>query len=511
MVDKVDFIEAMLWVYQPGWPSELKGRYACIFPGFYLLPSARQDVAFSRLLQMDDYLKARKSGTSGKNPTLAYMQSSSSATFPLNQPRTLNGWAMFDWANSAFALVITVAVFPEYFLSQADDTLHILGMTISDTALFAYLVSSSYLLIAVVSPWLSGIADAGGKRLWFLRLFTTMGAISCLMLFFFQGMGTLWLGSLCFVLAMIGFAGGLVFYNSFLPLIATPDRYDAISARGFALGFAGSVILLLLNLTMILQPGWFGLPEEGTLSVRVVFLTVGLWWIGFAQIPFRRLPPDVKRPGKLSTMAKGGWKEIKKVWGQVKSYTQLKRFLFSFFCYSAGTQTILFLASTFAADELKFESQELILLILLLQILAIGGAYLFAFLSGKIGNRNSIMAMLFIWLAICLVGYSVTEKIHFYGVAAAVGLVMGGIQSLSRSTYAKLIPSQHDVTSYYSFYDVVEKVAIVIGTASFGLLDNLTGSMRTSLLLLALFFLAGIIIMYFFRLPQNPQELDLAE
>lgn len=429
------------------------------------------------------------------------MGNSSAQSAAINQPRVLRSWAMFDWANSAFALVITVAVFPEYFNKQVDAELLFLGIPLSNTALFAYLVSCSYLLIALASPLLSGIADAGGKRLWFLRFFTILGSVSCGMLFFFKGMDTLWLGSISFVLALIGFAGGLVFYNSFLPLIASEDRYDRLSANGYALGFLGSVILLIFNLLMILYPHWFGLPDEGTLAVRVVFLTVALWWMGFAQIPFRNLPKDSKQSGSIRKMAMGGWKEIRRVASEVVDYTQLKRFLWSFFFYSAGTQTILFLASTFATDELAFESQELILLIIILQVLAIAGAYIFAFLSGKVGNRNAIITMLFIWLAICLVGYFVVGKAQFYGIAAAVGLVMGGIQALSRSTYAKLIPAQEDVTSYYSFYDVVEKIAIVVGTASFGLLDNLTGSMRTSLLLLAGFFIVGIIILYTFKLP----------
>ncbi|MEL6142354.1 MAG: MFS transporter, partial [Bacteroidota bacterium] len=343
-------------------------------------------------------------------------------TIPQNQPKVLNGWSMFDWANSSFALVITVAVFPEYFNGVTDDTLSILGVEVSNTSLFSYLISLSYLLIALVSPWLSGIADAGGKRLWFLKLFTTLGAINCILLFFFRDMSTLWIGTSCFVLGMIGFAGGLVFYNSFLPLIATADRYDRISARGFALGFLGSVILLVVNLMMILYPSWFGLPTEGTLSVRVVFITVGIWWIGFAQIPFRVLPKDNQNGGRIGQMAWQGWLEIKKVWREIQDYTQLKRFLLSFFFYSAGTNTILYLASTFATDELNFESQELIQVVIILQILAIIGAYTFAYLSKLAGNRNSILVMLFIWLAICVVGYIVTGKAQFYGVAAAVGL-----------------------------------------------------------------------------------------
>ncbi|PHI20634.1 MFS transporter [Lewinellaceae bacterium SD302] len=414
------------------------------------------------------------------------------STFPVNQKKVLNGWAMFDWANSAFALVITVAIFPEYFNSMVDDELNVLGFKLKDTALFAYLVSLSYLLIALFSPYLSGIADAGGKRLAFLKTFTTVGAISCLCLFFFTGMETLWIGASCFVLSMVGFAGGLVFYNSFLPVIASEDRYDRISARGFALGFLGSVILLVFNLLMIQKPQWFGLPEGGTLAVQITFITVGLWWLGFAQIPFNRLPADKKQEVDLATLRKKGWQEIRKAASAVSERIHMKRFLSGFFFLSAGVQTILFLASTFAAVELGFETAELIQVILLLQILGIAGAYTFSFLSEKSGNKIALIVILCIWLIICVSGYFVQTKAPFYFIAGAVGFVMGGTQSLSRSTYAKLIPDVRESTSFYSFYDVLEKVAIVVGTLCFGILDNVTGSMRLSLLLLAFFFVISL-------------------
>ncbi|MEM7572470.1 MAG: MFS transporter [Bacteroidota bacterium] len=423
----------------------------------------------------------------------------------LNDPRTINGWAMFDWANSAFALVITTAIFPEYFYAVVDDQVNILGAQVSNTALFSYLISIAYLVIAIFSPFLSGIADAGGKRQWFLRFFTTLGGISCILLSFFTGMSTLWLGAICFVLALIGFAGGLVFYNSFLPIIATPDKYDVYSARGFAMGYIGSVILLIVNLAMVMKPELFGMAPESNFRFPLIFITVGLWWMGWAQIPFRRLPKDRKVKGSIADMGRAGYREISSVWQRIKKMTQLKRFLYSFFCYSAGVQTIIFLASIFAVDELGFSGQDLIMLILILQIVAIGGAYLFSWVSGRQGNRNALLMMLFIWLGICLTGYIVDSKPEFYALAGAVGLVMGGIQSLSRSTYAKLIPTKGDTTSFYSFYDVVEKVAIVLGTFAFGLINNITGSMRTSLLALALFFLAGIVLLFFFRLPK-PQE-----
>ncbi|MEM6877228.1 MAG: MFS transporter [Bacteroidota bacterium] len=418
---------------------------------------------------------------------------------PLNDPRTINAWAMFDWANSAFALVITVAIFPAYFESVVFETVRVLGVEMESSALFSWLITLAYLLIAAVSPFLSGIADAGGKRLWFLKIFTTIGAISCGFLFFFTSMETLWLGSLFFVLGLIGFAGGLVFYNSFLPIISTPDNFDKYSARGFALGFAGSVLLLIVNLIMVMKPEWFGLPDASWGS-RISFITVGVWWYLFARIPFRRLPQDRKVSGNLRQMGRAGYKEIKSVWQKVKGMTQLKRFLFSFFCYSTGVQTILFLASLFADKELGFGGQDLVILILILQIVAIGGAYLFSWLSGLYGNRISLLIILVIWLGICATGYVVASKTHFYLLGGAVGLVMGGTQSLSRSTYAKLIPDTSESTSYYSFYDVLEKVAIVVGTLAFGLVNQITGSMRYSILVLGIFFVMGIIILLRFRL-----------
>ena len=424
---------------------------------------------------------------------------------PRNDRRTLNGWALFDWANSAFALVITTAIFPGYFEAMVDDRFRVLGVDFTDSSWFAYLISFSYLVIALASPLLSGIADAGGRRKWFLRLFTTLGGLGCLSLFFFDGMGTMWLGSLGFVTGLVGFAGGLVFYNSFLPVIATEDRFDALSARGFAMGYVGSVLLLVVNLLMVQQPGWFGLPAEGTLRIRLAFVTVGLWWLVFAAVSLARLPEDVRRPGTgLLDMAARGWREFRSVAGRVRSHPQAPRFLAAFFCYSAGAQTVIFLASLFATKELGFETAELIVVVLILQVVAIGGAYLAAAISRRFGNRAGLFFELAIWAAVCVVAYFVEGKTMFYGVAAAVGLVMGGIQSLSRSTYAKLIPGREDTTSWFSFYDVLEKVAIVLGTFIFGFLDALTGSMRISVLTLALFFLGGMLLLARFRVERRP-------
>ncbi|MCB0619312.1 MAG: MFS transporter [Saprospiraceae bacterium] len=422
----------------------------------------------------------------------------------LNDKKTINAWAFFDWANSSYALVITVAIFPAYFVSVTDDMLQIGRMHLSNSSLYAYAISAAYLIIAIFSPWLSGIADYGGKKKFFMKFFTVLGSLACMSLFFFKGMSDantvgqntaqLLVGTASFILATIGFAGGLVFYNAYLPEIVTEDRYDRVSARGYAYGYIGSVILLLINLTVIMNPGWFGIAQD-SFAVRLAFIMVGLWWLGFALIPFRILPPDPRNKPKENLMSKG-FEELLKVWRAVRQEANIKSFLLSFFCYSAGVQTVLFLASTFAEKELAFGTAELISIILLLQIVAIGGAYLFATVSGRKGNKFSLATMLIIWMAICLLAFFVEEKWQFYVVAALVGLVMGGIQSLSRSTYSKLIPEKTtDTTSYFSFYDILEKTAVVLGTFSFGLVEQLTGGMRNSILALAAFFLISLLVL----------------
>ena len=409
-----------------------------------------------------------------------------------NDPRTLRGWAMFDWANSAYALVITVAVFPAYYASRSEAEVSFLGGNWQLGTLFSYAISGAYLVLATASPILSGIADASGKKLAFLRTFTLVGSLACMAMWRFEDVDQLGLGTTAFMVATIGFSGALVFYNAYLPQIATPDRYDALSARGFAYGYIGSIILLLASLALILKPQLIGLaPDARDTATRISFVAVGLWWLGFAQYAFARLPKDVSTPMPPSWL-RNGYREIARTWRAVRSQPSIVRFLSAFFFYSAGVQTVLFLASTFAETELGFETTELILVVLLLQVVAIGGAYLFAAVSRRLGNISALLIMLAIWTVLCGLAYFVGSKQFFYGIAAAVGLVMGGVQSLSRSTYAKVIPEgTEDTTSYFSFYDILEKLSIVVGTFSFGLINELTGGMRLSMLTLMFFFLIG--------------------
>ncbi len=416
---------------------------------------------------------------------------------PYNNPKIVRAWATFDWANSAYSLVIAVAVFPTYFSRITADQISVFGTSYSSSAVFSFSIAFAYFGLALLSPALSGIADYGGKKKYFMRFFTLLGGLACMSMFFFENSDQLWFGISCFMLATIGFAGSLVFYNAYLPLIASPDRYDKVSAKGFAYGYVGSVILLIINLIVILKPTWFGIAEGTTLPTRLAFVMVGVWWIGFAQISLRQLPAEVQRDEKLSELISHGFRELQKVWQKVKVQPNIKGFLMAFLAYNAGVQTVLFLASTFAEKELHFTTAELISVILLLQIVAIGGAYLFAKISDLRSNKFSLLLMLFIWVVICFVGSFIYEKTPFYLLSVGVGLVMGGIQSLSRSTYSKLIPTDSsDTTSFFSFYDVVEKIAIIIGTFSFGIIDQLTNDMHQSLLAMAAFFLIGIVLLW---------------
>lgn len=412
----------------------------------------------------------------------------------LNDKRIIRAWAFFDWANSAFALVISVAIFPAYFLQTTPDVIPMFGMHINNSALFSYTISFAYLIIVIALPFLSGLADYSGRRKAFLRTFTWLGSISCMLLFFFTGIPTLWIGLLAFMGAQIGFDGGKVFYNSYLPIISTPDRYDKVSAQGFAYGYFGSVLLLVVNLMMIQFPSFFGLPD-GDLPARISFLMVGVWWIGFAQIPFRQLPPDRIRPTK--SIVREGMDRIKIALRVLWPKKQMTRFLAAFFFYSAGVQTVLFLAATFAEKELDFSTANLIILILILQIVAIGGAYLFAWISKIKNNKTALILMLIIWMGVCVLAYYVQDPVQFYLVAMLVGLVMGGIQSTSRAAYSKLLEGQEEthLNSFYSFYEVLEKAAIVFGTFSFGLIDQLSGSMRNSVLALGIYFIIGLVLL----------------
>jgi UMF1 family MFS transporter len=417
----------------------------------------------------------------------------------LNNPKTVRAWYMYDWANSVYSLVITTAIFPIYYKAVAvqngSDVISFLGFNIQNSVLYSYALSFSFLIVALILPLLSGAADYSGNKKSFMKFFVWIGSLSCMGLFFFDGINTLGWGIFCSIMASIGYSGSLVFYDAYLPEIVTEDRYDATSARGYSMGYYGSVILMVICMVLILNFKAFGLPDEG-IATRISFLLVGLWWVGFAMIPLRVLPdnPYGKKPdGNIWTK---GYAEIKKVWLSLHDQADLKRFLMAFFFYNMGVQTVMYLASLFGTDVLHLETGSLIQTLLIIQLVGAVGAYLFSKLSQKKGNRFALIMMIFIWIGICIAAYFITTQFHFYIIAFVVGMVMGGIQSLSRATYSKLIPENTvDHASYFSFYDVLFNISTVIGTFSYGLINQITGSMRYSALALGVYFIIGMIVL----------------
>lgn len=419
----------------------------------------------------------------------------------LDDKKVIRAWAFFDWANSSYSLVISTAIFPIYYLAVAPEEINILGWAISNSVLYSFSISFSYILIAIIAPILGGIADYGNRRMYFLKLFTTVGSFSCFCLFFFSSAIMVWVGTIAFIISTIGFAGSLIFYDAFLPSIASAENYDKVSAKGYAYGYFGSVLLLLVILAMSQKPLWFGIPEGSSLPYRIGFILVAIWWFGFAQYSFKYLPKDTGDKMKFNLL-KNGYKELRMVIRALKPQVDLKRYLMSFFFYSAGVQTVIYLATVFAEKELNFESSELIMTVLLLQLVAIIGAYFFAFFAKKWGTKLALQVMIVIWMAICFGAYLVHTKLMFFCLAFFVGLVLGGIQSSSRAGYSKLLrPNEPDLNSYFSFYDLLYYLSIVFGTFAFGVIDNITGNLRYSVLVLAIFFGIAYILIWNVRIP----------
>lgn len=417
--------------------------------------------------------------------------------------KVINGWAFYDWANSVYSLVISTAIFPMYYDAITENNfVSFLGIDWEHpNSLYTYALSFSFLIVAIISPILSGIADYRGNKKSFMKFFCLLGSLSVMSLFFFKDLSTTWVGIVSSILASIGFWGSIVFYNAYLPEIAHPEDHDRVSAKGFINGYIGSIILLLICLVLILFPDIFGM--DGGLASRLSFVIVGVWWLGFAQITFKRLPKDRKIP--KDQLEKGylwkGFQELKKVLREVKKeHSALKRFLITFFLLSVGVQTIILTATLFGTAELKLAKENLIGTILIIQVLAIFGAYIFSRISEKFGNVLALKITIIAWMFVCFGAFMLHKDlenilIYFYLLGGVLGLVLGAIQSLARSTYSKLLPETEDHATYFSFFDVTEKIAIVTGTFVYGLLNAITNSMQWSVLSLAIFFLASIIVL----------------
>ncbi len=418
--------------------------------------------------------------------------------------KVINGWAMYDWANSVYNLVITSTIFPAYYEAvtgdgndaTSNDTVHLLGREFVNTSLYQYALGVAFMVVALISPILSSIADYKGNKKSFLFFFCTIGSIGCSSMYFFDK-GNVGYGLSCLIIACIGFWSSLVFYNSYLPEIAAPEDQDRVSAKGFAMGYIGSVILQLICFVFVLKPELFGITT-GKAS-QICFLLVGIWWWGFGQWSLSRLPKGTPahqiREGSIFTK---GYKELAKVWQQVRKMPVLKSYLAAFFFFNMGVQTVMLAATLYGKSELNIPTPKLIISILIIQLVAIPGAYVIAWLSKKTNNFTALMITVTVWIGLCIIGYFLPRNgvNEFYGLATLVGFVMGGIQSLARSTYAKLMPETKDTTSFFSFYDVTEKIAIVIGMFSFGYINELSGSQRNSVLSLVVFFIIGLLLLF---------------
>ncbi len=428
--------------------------------------------------------------------------------------KVIRGWAMYDWANSVYSLVITSTIFPIFYeaitVIKSDEGEVITDLVfeatgLRNTALYSYTLSAAFLLVALISPILSGIADYTGSKKNYLMFFCYLGSLACMGLFFFD-ISNLYFGLSMVFIACAAFCASLVFYDAYLPEIAEPKDHDRVSAQGYAMGYIGSVLLLLINLSMVMMPEWFGIdPENKSLPARLSFLSVGIWWAGFAQIAFFRLPANVYGRKPSGRVVRNGYLELVKVWHELKQTKRLWRYLTAFFVFNTAVQTVMYMATTFAAKEVKqigsdgniepMSADSLIISILIIQLVAIVGAMLFSKISSLMGNVPALMVLVVIWIGICIAAYYIHFDTEFFIVAGVVGLVMGGIQSLSRSTYAKFLPNTINHTSYFSFYNVCYYMGTVVGTFAYGLVFQLTGTLRASIFAIGSFFVIGLILL----------------
>lgn len=415
--------------------------------------------------------------------------------------RIIRAWTMYDWANSVYQLSITSAILPAYYhaVTSGNGSMMVdfFGFKLVNTTLYAWAVSVSFLMVAILSPFLSAVADYTGRRKLFMQIFTWIGSLSCMGLYFFTS-DKLELGIIFFVLAGFGYSGSLVFYNSWLPEIAPKGLEDRISARGYALGYLGGVILLIANLLLILNADALGINDK-SLPARISFISVGIWWLGFSQITFLALPKYTRKTIGDKRLLLNGYIKLKTVFLKFMKTPELRIYIFAFFFMMTAVLTVMYMAANFGKKEIGLEDNVLIPTILIIQLVGIAGSIGFARLSEKLGNIYALLISIVIWIGICWGAYIVRDAKGFMLLAAVVGLVMGGIQALARSTYARLIPSSEDNTSYFSFIDVAEKLAVVFGTFSFGLIETITGSMRASIALLSILFVLSFVLLFQLR------------
>ncbi|MCH2480100.1 MAG: MFS transporter [Flavobacteriales bacterium] len=425
---------------------------------------------------------------------------------PKGSKKLIGAWTLYDWANSVYSLVISTAIFPiyysEYIFANSDSIL-LFNMDINRDTVISLVSATSFLIIAFLSPLLSGIADYLGNKKSFMKFFVLMGSLSCIGLYWFE-LENIEFGLLFYMLALIGLWGSLVFYNSYLPDITYPKQTNMVSAKGFTMGYIGSVILLIVNLIMITYYEQLNLSSE-VQAMKYSFVLVGVWWLLFSQYSFYHLPRGNKGVKLPKNIIWNGFRELKGVYKIIRSSKKFTRFLTAFFVFSFSLQTIIFIAAYFGVNEIEWSSSSeqtagLIISVMLIQIIAIVGAILFTKAADKFGNIVVLTIAIASWSIICGYAYFITTPIQFYLIAGFVGFLMGGTQTIARATYSLFIPETKDTTSFFSFYDVTEKIGIVIGMVLYGLAAQITGNIRFSILIFMFFFLLGAILLL--RVPK---------
>ena len=403
----------------------------------------------------------------------------------------LRAWAMYDWANSAFQTTIVAAVFPIYYQKVAAAELP----PATAMSRYAWATTIAILIVAIVAPVLGAIADVTAIKKRLLGIFLGIGALSTAAMFWI-GRGDWPLALVLFVLGNVGVAGSIVFYESLLPHLVGEDELDRVSSAGYAVGYLGGGVLLAINLLVIQRPAWFGLPDSGT-ATRLALASVAVWWVLFSIPLFRR----VAEPAVGSAGPQAGSSLVDSVRRLAQTFLELRRhrdafvFLLAFLLYNDGIQTMIRMATLYGTD-IGLPESALISALLLTQFIGVPCAFLFGMAAARIGARRAVFFGLAVYLVITLLGYFMTTAAHFFALAVLVGMVQGGTQALSRSLFASMIPRARS-SEFFAFFSVFERYAGVLGPAIFAFVVERSGSGRTAILAVAVFFIAGAALLAF--------------
>jgi UMF1 family MFS transporter len=400
--------------------------------------------------------------------------------------KVINAWCMYDWANSAFVTTIMAALFPPFYRALVIES-GLAGSTA--TAYWGYTTSIALLIIALVAPVLGAIADHTGGKKRYVAFFAGLGILSTAA-FVFIGTDTWLLASILYIGGNVGFAGANIFYESLLPHVAQKDDIDQISTKGYALGYVGGGILLVINVLWVMKPAMFGMPDV-TFALRASFFSVSVWW-GLFSIPlFRHVPEPLaaKETGPAMHPIKAGFSRLAATFHEVTRYKQLLTFLIAFWIYNDGIGTIIKMATAYG-DEIGIELTDMIIALIMTQFVGIPFSFLFGALAKKLGTKRSILLALGVYTLISIGGYFMQTAVHFYILAFVVGTVQGGSQALSRSLYGAMVP-KHKTAEFFGFFSTSSKFAGIAGPLLFGVVSQVAGQSRLSIVALIVFFIIG--------------------